>query len=59
MKITLTTLNLCLGLKNNKTGLQPVSKPVDQILGFYGPIYKKRCKKWCKRIFPKGLKCKK
>ena len=41
MEITLTALNLCLGLINNNTGLQPVSKPVDQILGFYGPIYKK------------------
>ena len=25
----------------SKTGLQPVSKPVEKILGFYGPIYKK------------------
>ena len=36
----------------NKYGLQPVSKPVEPIVGFCGPIYK-RCKKWCKRIFLK------
>ena len=28
--------------KQNKTGLQPVSRPVEQILGFYGA---KRCLK--------------
>ena len=26
---------------SNKTGLQPVSRPVEQIIGFYGSIYKK------------------
>ena len=31
-------------IKANKTGLQPVSKPVEQILGFYGPIYKRGAK---------------
>ena len=38
---------------NNKTGLQPVSRPVEQILGFYQELWNKdmgfleRCRKTC------------
>ena len=31
----------------NKTGLQPVSRPVEPILGFFQKVLK-RCKKLCK-----------
>ena len=39
VKLVLKTLFQDLCFTGNKTGLQPVSKPVEQILGFYGPIY--------------------
>ena len=38
------------GCNCNKTGLQPVSRPVEQIIGFF-PKDLKRCKKQCK-LFP-------
>ena len=37
----------------NKTGLQPVSRPVEQFFFLKGL---KRCKKLCKNIFSKGFK---
>ena len=42
--MTVPFFTFYLGSRCNKTVLQPVSKPVEQILGFYGPIYKKGAK---------------
>ena len=43
--------------KNNKTGLQPVSRPVEQSHGFFRKVPNKRCQKTVQRvqeIFHKG-----
>ena len=34
---------------NNKTGLQPVSRPVVQILGFFQKVF--NAKKWSQNVF--------
>ena len=42
-------------MKRNKTGLQPVSRTVEQILGFFLKGFKK-VQKAAKNIFSKGSK---